>query len=51
MTIKGFELTEEKVWKLKPIFESILSRKYGMEIKFTDLTVGNITIDCTNGKV
>lgn len=39
-----FELTEEKVRKLKPIVESILSRKYGKEIKFIDFNVGNITI-------
>ncbi|MFB6467670.1 hypothetical protein ACE38V_12840 [Cytobacillus sp. Hz8] len=38
------ELTEEKVRKLKPIFESILSRKYGREIKFINLTIGDITI-------
>jgi hypothetical protein len=37
-------LTEEKVHKLKPIIEKILSRKYGKEIKFIDLTIGNISI-------
>lgn len=38
------EITEEKVRKLKPIFESILSREYGRKIKFTTLTMGHITI-------
>lgn len=38
------EMTEEKLRKLKPIFESILSRKYGKEIKFVTLTMGKITI-------
>ncbi|WP_458412749.1 hypothetical protein ACNQFZ_18355 [Schinkia sp. CFF1] len=50
MELQGFELTEEKVQKLKPIFESILSRKYGREIKFTELTVGNITINTHSGE-
>lgn len=45
MDLQHFELTEEKVQKLKPIFESILSRKYGREIRFTELTVGNITVN------
>lgn len=39
------EITEEKLRKLKPVFESILSRKYGKEIKFVTLTMGNITIE------
>ncbi|WP_156431352.1 hypothetical protein [Bacillus sp. FJAT-29814] len=38
------EMTEEKLLKLKPIFESILSRKYGKQIKFTSLTMGKVTI-------
>lgn len=38
------EITEEKVRKLKPIFESILSRKHGKTIKITSLTMGGITI-------
>lgn len=38
------EITEEKLRKLKPIFESILSRKYGKKIKFTDLTWGDVSI-------
>lgn len=43
--IKGtIEITEDKVRKLMPIFEQILSRKYGKEIKFTRLTMGSITI-------
>ncbi|MDQ0268924.1 hypothetical protein [Cytobacillus purgationiresistens] len=33
-------MTEEKLLKLKPIFESILSRKYGKEIKITALRYG-----------
>jgi hypothetical protein len=32
-----FKMTDEKVSRLKPIFERILSRKYGREIKLTDL--------------
>jgi len=39
-------ITEEKVWKLKPIIEQILSRKHGKEIKFINLTIGDITIQC-----
>lgn len=38
-------ITEEKVRKLKPIIERILSRKYGREIKFLDLTIGDVTVD------
>lgn len=38
------EITEEKVRKLKPIFESILSRKYGKDIKFKTLSIGDVTI-------
>ncbi|WP_283249403.1 hypothetical protein [Bacillus sp. FJAT-49736] len=38
------EITEEKLRKLQPVFESILSRKYGKEIKFKSLTVGDVTI-------
>ena len=44
MTIGKIEINEEKVRKLKPIFEQILSRKYGKEIKFVTLTMGNVTI-------
>ncbi|MED5102478.1 hypothetical protein SFC57_02380 [Niallia circulans] len=39
-------ITEEKVRKLKPVVERILSKKYGKEIRFIDFTVGNITIQC-----
>jgi hypothetical protein len=46
MGLNGYELTEEKVQKLIPIFEKILSRKYGKEIKFVDLTIGDIKIKC-----
>ncbi|WML38669.1 hypothetical protein RCG19_15890 [Neobacillus sp. OS1-2] len=38
-------LTEEKVHKLMPIIEKILSRKYGKEINFIDLTIGNISVN------
>ncbi|MFS0767079.1 hypothetical protein [Peribacillus phoenicis] len=41
----NFKMTEEKLLALKPIIESILSRKYGKEIKFKDLTAGNVTIN------
>jgi hypothetical protein len=39
-----YKLTEEKVLELKPIIESILSKKYGKEIKILDLTIGEITV-------
>ncbi|MCU5306692.1 hypothetical protein OB974_05100 [Bacillus cereus] len=38
------EITEEKLRKLKPIFESILSREQGKTIKITSLTMGHVTI-------
>lgn len=38
------EITEEKLRKLKPIFESILSREHGKTIKITSLTMGGIMI-------
>ncbi|MGG2933497.1 hypothetical protein ABEO66_04820 [Bacillus pacificus] len=38
------EITEEKLHKLKPIFESILSRKHGKTIKITSLSMGGVTI-------
>jgi hypothetical protein len=38
------EITKEKSCKLKPIFESILSRSHGKTIKITSLTMGGITI-------
>jgi hypothetical protein len=44
MAFPGWELTEGKILKLKPVVESILSRKYGREIKITEFTVGNITV-------
>lgn len=40
------QLTDEKVQKLKPIFEKILSRKYGKEVTFVELTIGKIKVDC-----
>ncbi|MEI2465048.1 hypothetical protein [Niallia taxi] len=44
MSIPKGILTEEKVKKLMPIIEQILSRKHGKDIKFNNLTVGDITI-------
>ena len=44
MDFSKFELTEEKVKKLRPIFEKALSRKYGRKIEIAILTMGNITI-------
>ena len=44
MDFSKFELTEEKVKKLRPIFEKSLSRKYGRKIEIAILTMGNITI-------
>lgn len=44
MRVGKIEITEEKVRKLKPIFESVLSRRYGKNIKFKTLTIGDITI-------
>ncbi len=41
---KDFKMTEEKVRKLLPLIESILSREYGRKIKLKDLTVGGITV-------
>ena len=42
--MEGFKMTEEKVKKLKPIVERILSKKYGRDIKLLDLTVAGVTI-------
>jgi hypothetical protein len=42
------KLTEEKAHKLRPIIERILSRKYGKEVKFVELTIGDINVDCKN---
>ena len=44
MDLSKFKMTEEKVRKLKPVIERILSRQYDKEIKFLSLTIGNITI-------
>jgi len=38
------QITEEKVRKLLPIIESILSREYGRKVTLKDLTVGDITV-------
>jgi hypothetical protein len=46
MSLSDIKLTEEKALKLIPIFEKILSRKYGKEIKFVDFSIGNININC-----
>jgi len=51
MGISKHLLTEEKVKNLKPIVEKILSRKYGKEIKFLNLTIGDITIQCNEKPV
>ncbi|PGK51744.1 hypothetical protein CN918_28550 [Priestia megaterium] len=48
MDISNFKMTEEKVRKLKPLFEKILTRQYGREIKFITLTVGDVTISDEN---
>lgn len=48
MGLSEIKLTEEKAQKLKPIIESILSRKYGKEIKFVDFTIGEVSIVCKN---
>lgn len=44
MRLEDFRLTEEKVRKLLPIVESILSRKYGRNVKLKNLTVSGITV-------
>lgn len=44
MDTKEFKLTEEKVAKLKPIIEKLVSRKYGKEIVFNELTIGEVSI-------
>ncbi len=47
--MKAVKMTEEKVRKLLPIIESILSREYGRQVTLKDLTVGGITVyknDC-----
>jgi hypothetical protein len=46
MGLEGIKLTEKKALELIPIFEKILSRKYGKEIKFVDVTIGNISMNC-----
>ncbi|WP_193767066.1 hypothetical protein [Lysinibacillus parviboronicapiens] len=42
--MQKFNMTEEKVRKLLPVVESILSREYGRTIRLKDLTVGGITV-------
>jgi len=42
--MKAVKMTEEKVRKLLPIIESILSREYGRQVTLKDLTVGGITV-------
>jgi len=47
--MEGYKITEDKVRKLMPIVESILSRMYGVDLKLNNLTVGEITVhkkDC-----
>jgi len=44
-------ITEEKVRKLLPLVEKILSKKYGQKIKLKDLTVCGVTVhkkDCAS---
>lgn len=38
--MRAVKMTEEKVRKLLPIVESILSREYGRKVTLKDLTVG-----------
>ena len=38
-------ITQEKVIKLKPIIESILSRKHGRDINITDLSVYGVNLE------
>ncbi len=45
MGLEGFVLTEEKVRKLLPIVEQILSRKYGRDLELKNLTMGGITVE------
>ena len=42
--MEGFVMTEEKVRKLLPVVESILSRKHGRKITLKDLTIGGVTV-------
>lgn len=47
--MEGFKVTEDKVRKLIPIVEKIWSRKYGVDLKLSNLTVGGVTVyrnDC-----
>jgi F0F1-type ATP synthase delta subunit len=44
MDLSNFKMTEEKVSNLKPVIEKILSRQYGREIKFIELTIGGVTV-------
>jgi hypothetical protein len=50
MNLNKFEITKDKVMQLKPIVEKILSRKYGKEIRFENLTVGSITVGDQEGE-
>ncbi|WP_197223896.1 hypothetical protein [Lysinibacillus sphaericus] len=43
--MEGFEISEDKIHKLIPIVESILSKKYGKKISLRDLTVNSITVN------
>ncbi|MBN8253584.1 hypothetical protein NKR17_03380 [Priestia flexa] len=44
MDLSAFQMTEEKIRKIRPIVEKALSRKYGKEIKIFEMTVGGITV-------
>ncbi len=48
--MEKIKISEEQLRKLKPVFESILSRKYGRDIKFTTLSIGDTTITSKNSK-
>lgn len=41
--MEGLEITEEKVRKLMPIIEGILSRRLGKKFVLNNLTVGGVT--------
>jgi len=47
--VEGFEISEDKVRKLIPVIESILSKKHGKKIALQYLTVNSVTVykgDC-----
>lgn len=42
--MEGFEITEDKIRKLIPVIESILSKKHGQKISLRNLTINAITV-------